>query len=85
MVGYLEFFQEVPGPWTRVRCRPLVHALEKDHLQNNQLPYPTIWGFPKIRGTILGVLMIIRIVVFWCLYWGPLIWGNYHIPPMYRQ
>ena len=41
--------------------------------------YPkNIWGFPKFRGTILGV-PIIRIIVFWGLYWGPLILGNYHI------
>ena len=39
-----------------------------------------IWGFPKIRGTILGV-PIIRTIVFWGLYWGPLILGNYHIDP----
>ena len=38
----------------------------------------SIWGFPKIRGTILGIL-IIGIIVFWGLYWGPLILGNYHI------
>ena len=37
-----------------------------------------IWGFPKIRGTFLGV-PIIRILVFRGLYWGPPIWGNYHI------
>ena len=36
------------------------------------------WGFPKIRGTILGV-PIIRIVIFWVLYWGSLILGNYHL------
>ena len=36
-----------------------------------------IGGFPKIRGTILGV-PIIRTIVFWGLYWGPLILGNYH-------
>ena len=36
------------------------------------------WGFPKIRGTILGV-PIIRIIVFWGLYWGPLVLGNYHL------
>ena len=35
-------------------------------------------GFPKIRGTFLGV-PIIRTVVFWGLYWGPPILGNYHI------
>ena len=37
-----------------------------------------IWGFPKIRGTFLGV-PIIRTIVFWGLYWGPLILGNYHL------
>ena len=36
------------------------------------------WGFPKIRGTILGV-PIIGTIVFWGLYWGPLILGNYQI------
>ena len=36
-------------------------------------------GFPKIRGTFLGV-PIIRTIVFWGLYWGSLILGNYHIP-----
>ena len=29
-----------------------------------------IWGFLKIRGTILGV-PIKRTIVFWGLYWGP--------------
>ena len=37
-----------------------------------------IWGFLKIRGTIVGVL-IIRTIVYWGLYWGPPISGNYHI------
>ena len=32
------------------------------------------WGFPKIRGTILGV-PIIRTIVYWGLYWGPLLLG----------
>ena len=36
------------------------------------------WGFPKIRGTILGV-PIIRTIVFWGLYWGPLILGMYQM------
>ena len=35
-------------------------------------------GFPKIRGTFLGV-PILRIIVFWGLYWGPLILGKYHV------
>ena len=34
------------------------------------------WGFPKTRGTLLGV-PIIRTIV----YWGPLILGNYQIIP----
>ena len=36
------------------------------------------WGFPKIGGTILGV-PIIRTIVYWDLFWGPLILGNYHL------
>ena len=35
-------------------------------------------GFPKIRGTNSGV-PIIRIIIYWGLYWGPLILGNYHV------
>ena len=35
-------------------------------------------GFPKIRGTFLGV-PIIRTIVFWGLYWGPPFLGNYQI------
>ena len=34
-----------------------------------------IWRFPKIRGTILGV-PIIRTIVFWGLYWGPVFWES---------
>ena len=34
------------------------------------------WGFPKIRDTILGA-PVIRTIVFWGLYGGPLILGNY--------
>ena len=37
-----------------------------------------LWGFPKIRGAILGVPRI-RIIVFWGLYLGLPIWGSYHI------
>ena len=37
-----------------------------------------IWGFPKIMGTFLGV-PIIRTIVFWGLYCGPLILGNYYM------
>ena len=36
------------------------------------------WGFPKNRGTFLGV-PIIRTMVYWGSYWGPLILGNYHL------
>ena len=37
-----------------------------------------MWVAPKIRGTFLGV-PIIRTIVFWGLYWGPLSLGNYHV------
>ena len=37
-----------------------------------------IWGFPQIRGTILEV-PVISTIVYWGLYWGTLILGNYHI------
>ena len=33
---------------------------------------PSENGFPKIRGTMLGV-PIIRTIVFWGIYWGSLI------------
>ena len=37
-------------------------------------------GFPKLGVPSLGV-PIIKIIVYWGLYWGPLILGNYHIAP----
>ena len=36
------------------------------------------WGFPKTRGTLLGG-PIIRTIVFWGLFWGPIILGNYQM------
>ena len=44
--------------------------------------YVGIWEFPIIRGTLLGV-PIIMIVVYRRLYWGPLILGKYHLSPLY--
>ena len=35
-------------------------------------------GFPKLGVPILGV-PIIRSIIFWSLYWGPLILGNYQL------
>ena len=37
-----------------------------------------MWGFPKIRVTFLGVLLI-WVIVFWGLYWGPPVLGNCHV------
>ena len=37
-----------------------------------------IWGLPKVRDTVLGVL-IIRTIVYLGIYWGPLIQGNYNL------
>ena len=39
--------------------------------------------FPKIRGTILGV-PVIRTIVYWGLYWGPPILGNYNIVALFQ-
>ena len=35
-------------------------------------------GFPKFRGTIMGI-PIIRIIVFWGLHRGSLVLGNYQV------
>ena len=37
-----------------------------------------IRGFPKLGVPFSGV-PIIRTILFWGLYWGPLILGNYHL------
>ena len=50
----------------------------KDTWNSSDYHVKAIWGFPKIRGTILGV-PIIKSIVFGGLYWGPLILGNYHM------
>ena len=47
-------------------------------------PVHAIWGFPKTRGTILGVF-IIRTIVLGGLHWGPPILGNYHIGIMEKK
>ena len=36
------------------------------------------WWFPKIKGTFLGVPLI-RTIIYWGIYWGTLILGNYQI------
>ena len=48
---------------------PLGDSLQSTAPHSSQNP---IWGFPEIRGTSLGV-PIIRTIVFWGPYWGPLI------------
>ena len=48
------------------------HAAEGWGMENS------MWEFPKIRGTFLGV-PIIGIIVFWGLYCGFPIYGNYHV------
>ena len=56
----------------------MAHILARKRSCDLTVTVAPIWGFPKIRPTILGV-PIIRTVVFWGLYWGPPILGNYHI------
>ena len=59
------------------RC--MVHRSTKP-LLGAQNQGPPIWGFPRIRGTILMLgVPIIRIIVFWGPYWGPPVYGNYHV------
>ena len=45
---------------------------------NYQVSLGVIWWLPKIMGTFLGV-PIIRTIVFWGLYWGAPVLGNYHM------
>ena len=42
-------------------------------------------AFPKIRGAIFSGIPIIRIRVFWGLYWGPPIWAGYHVSTWDRK
>ena len=55
-----------------------------ENQMENEMEAGIIWGirgikeFPKIRGTLLGV-PIIRTIIYWGLYWGPFILGNYHL------
>ena len=53
---------------------PTLRSPEGQHVG---VHFRNIWGFPKIRGTILGV-PIIRTIVFGGLHWGPLILEKYH-------
>ena len=41
-------------------------------------------GVPKLGGTILGVISM-RTIVFWGLYLGSLILGNYHVYVYYAH
>ena len=61
------------------QVKPLELALGEGTADKQPQVYSTValWGCPKIRGTLLGVPMI-RIIVLWDLYWGPLILGSYH-------
>ena len=77
MLGYSSYrgFEFRSGGGAIVNPKPCSVGLTERILW----PKPTAVtrGFPKIRGTILGV-PIIRTIAFWGLYWGPLILGNYH-------
>ena len=58
---------------------PALWAQECRSCLQSRLGGNKMWGFPQIRGTILGVLIIIRTIIYWGLYWGPSILGNYHV------
>ena len=59
------------------RSRSRYPAIEAMDLCIQLCKAKAIQRFPKIRGTFLGA-PVIRILVFWGLYWGPPILGNYH-------
>ena len=66
-------------------CPRLINVqaeLYRDNVKGNGVDYLGFrgLGFPKIRGTILRV-PIIRTIVYWGLYWGPPILGNYQMCP----
>ena len=44
----------------------------------NPKPHLIDWGFPKIGGTFWRPR--IRIILYWGLYWGNLVLGNYQLP-----
>ena len=55
-------------------------------MKDPRLPKSTksMLGFPEISGTILGVPTL-RTIVFWSLYWGSPILGNYHVSRFFSQ
>ena len=55
-----------------------IPLLQAGGIPPTEICYDSKWGFPRIRGTFLKV-PIIRIIVYWGLYWGPPILGNYQI------
>ena len=59
-------------------CHSAGHSEATSGLMVGKLIRGHIKGFPKLGVPFLGV-PIIRTIVFWGLYWGPLILGNYHI------
>ena len=73
----------LPDPPTRAECLMRgFHTGRTSVLSRTgnvrEVKLKTTWEFPKIRGTFLGV-PILRIIVYWGLYWGTLILGKYHI------
>ena len=56
-------------PFSSAMGTPKIHDFQI-FTQSSVYTYIYIWEFPKIRGTLLGV-PIMRIIVYWGLYWGP--------------
>ena len=52
----------------QARCRALGYSGRPQEIIVKGLEF-RVWGFPKIRGTLLGI-PIIRIIVYWGLYEG---------------
>ena len=73
--------QTLASSQSRCSCRVSGLKSQKGHvfrLLEKVLGPRVRWGFPKIRGTLLGV-PIIRTIVFLGLYWGSPILGNQRV------
>ena len=72
--AFIQRFRGIGGDRNRMQILRL-KACDASMLPRQLRPFKSK-TFPKIGSTILGV-PIKRTIVFWCLYWGPTILGNY--------
>ena len=76
----LNLSYEKNGAWlyTLASVRYHVPRYASEHSYAHVRTHLGIWGFPKIRGNIMGG-QITETRVYWGLHWGNPILGNYHM------